>query len=150
MGHARQERVVAGPKDHAASTRAATARSLASAIVGHARGLGARLIVLKEFPDQYRDALSCFVRGGFTRIPSMPHTRLNIAYADFDDYMQSALNSATRRKLRKKFNATASGVPIAPARSVSSLPRPMPMLSDQSQPEHKQHGLVSHFAKLGG
>jgi predicted N-acyltransferase len=81
--------------------------------VGHARGLGARLIVLKEFPDQYRDALSCFVRGGFTRIPSMPHTRLNIAYADFDDYMQSALNSATRRKLRKKFNATASGVPIA-------------------------------------
>src|SRR5467141_400796 len=95
------------------STRAATARSLASAIVGHARGLGARLVVLKEVPDQYRDALSCFVRGGFTRIPSMPHTRLNIAYADFDDYMQSALNSATRRKLRKKFNATASGVPIA-------------------------------------
>ena len=30
------------------------------------------------------------------------------------------------------------------------MPRPMPMLSDQSQPEHKQHGLVSHVAKLGG
>jgi hypothetical protein len=94
------------------STRAATARSLADAIVGHARALGARLIVLKEFPDQYRDALSCFVRRGFTRIPSMPHTRLNIAYADFDDYMQSALNSATRRKLRKKFKAADSGAPI--------------------------------------
>jgi hypothetical protein len=38
----------------------------------------------------------------------MPQTRLNIAYADFDDYMQSALNSATRRKLRKKFRATES------------------------------------------
>src|SRR5260370_10482416 len=94
------------------STRAATARSLAGAIVGHARGLGARLIVLKEFPDQYRDALSCFVRGGFTRIPSMPHTRLNIAYTDFHEYMQSALNSPTLRKLRKKFKATESGVPI--------------------------------------
>jgi Peptidogalycan biosysnthesis/recognition len=93
-------------------TRAATAQSLAGAIVGHARVLGARLIVLKEFPDQYREALSCFVRRGFTRIPSMPHTRLNIAYADFDDYMQSALNSATRRKLRKKFKATESGAPI--------------------------------------
>jgi hypothetical protein len=93
-------------------TRAATARSLAGAIVAHARALGARLIVLKEFPDQYRDALSCFIRGGFTRIPSMPHTRLNIAYADFDDYMQSALNSATRRKLRKKFKATESGAPL--------------------------------------
>ncbi len=93
-------------------TRAATAQSLAGAIVGHARVLGARLIVLKEFPDQYREALSCFVRRGFTRIPSMPHTRLNIAYADFDDYMQSALNSATRRKLRKKFKAAESGAPI--------------------------------------
>jgi len=95
------------------STRTATARSLAGAIMGHARALGARLIVLKEFPDHYRDALSCFTHGGFTRIPSMPQTRLNIAYADFDDYMQSALNSATRRKLRKKFKAAESGAPIA-------------------------------------
>src|SRR5258707_102270 len=94
------------------STRAATARSLAGAIVEHARALGARLIVLKEFPDQYRDVLSCFVRGGFTRIPSMPLARLNIAYTSFDDYMQSALNSATRRKLRKKFKVTESDVPI--------------------------------------
>jgi hypothetical protein len=94
------------------SIRAATAQSLARAIVGHAGALGARLIVLKEFPDQYREALSCFVRGGFTRIPSMPHTRLNVAYADFNDYMQSALNSATRRKLRKKFKAAESGAPI--------------------------------------
>jgi predicted N-acyltransferase len=81
--------------------------------VEHARALGARLIVLKEFPDQYREVLSCFVRGGFTRIPSMPMTRLNIAYASFDDYMQSALNSATRRKLRKKFKITDSDAPIA-------------------------------------
>jgi Acetyltransferase (GNAT) domain len=94
------------------STRAATARSLAGAIVEHARALGARLIVLKEFPNQYRDALSCFIHGGFTRIPSMPQTRLNIAYADFEDYMQSALNSATRRKLRKKFKATECDAPI--------------------------------------
>ena len=87
---------------------AAIAQCLAEAIVEHARALGARLIVLKEFPDDYRGILSCFVRGGFTRIPSMPQTRLNIGYASFDDYMQSALNSATRRKLRKKFKATQS------------------------------------------
>jgi len=95
------------------STHAATAQCLAGAIVQHAHALGARLIVLKEFPDRYRDVLSCFVRGGFTRIPSMPLTRLNIAYASFDDYMQSALNSATRRKLRKKFKATEFDAPIA-------------------------------------
>ncbi len=95
------------------STRAAAARLLAEAIVEHARALGVRLIVLKEFPDQYRDVLSCFVRGGFTRIPSMPMTRLNIAYTDFEDYMRTALNSATRRKLRKKFKATEFDTSIA-------------------------------------
>jgi len=94
------------------STRAATARSLASAIVGHARAESAPDRA-QEFPDQYRDARSCFVRGGFTRIPSMPHTRLNIAYATSMITCNRPLNSATRRKLRKKFNATASGVPIA-------------------------------------
>jgi predicted N-acyltransferase len=94
-------------------TRAGIARSLAAAIVAHTRALGARLIVLKEFPDQYRNVLSCFAGHGFTRIPSMPYTRLSIAYADFDDYMQSALNSATRRKLRRKFMATDQGPAIA-------------------------------------
>jgi hypothetical protein len=62
--------------------RGAAARRLAGAIVGHARALGARLIVLKEFPEHDRIALSSFIREGFTRIPSMPHTRLSIAYAD--------------------------------------------------------------------
>jgi predicted N-acyltransferase len=91
---------------------AANAELLAGEIVKHARSLGARLIVLKEFPSSYREMLSCFVRGGFTRIPSMPLTRLNIAYSSFDEYMQSALNSATRSKLRKKFRATEHDVPI--------------------------------------
>jgi predicted N-acyltransferase len=88
------------------AARAAHAELLAAAIVEHARTLGARLIVLKEFPATYRAALSGFVRRGFTRIPSMPMTRLNIDYASFDDYMRLALNSATRRKLRRKFRAT--------------------------------------------
>jgi len=39
-------------------------------------------------------------------VPSLPMTRLNIEYSSFDDYMKRALNSATRRKLRKKFQAT--------------------------------------------
>ena len=94
------------------STRAANAELLAGAIVRHADVLGARLIVLKEFPKRYRKVLSYFIRGGFTRIPSMPQTRLNIAYASFDDYMLSALNSATRSKLRKKLKAADLDVPI--------------------------------------
>jgi hypothetical protein len=39
-------------------------------------------------------------------------TRLNIDYPSFDAYMASALNSATRRKLRKKFEAAAVALRI--------------------------------------
>jgi predicted N-acyltransferase len=39
-------------------------------------------------------------------------TRLSIDYASFDDYAKRALNSATRKKLRKKFEATARAPPI--------------------------------------
>jgi Peptidogalycan biosysnthesis/recognition len=94
------------------STCAADAQLLAGAVVQHARKLGARLIVLKEFPKQYRDALSCFIDAGFTRVPSMPMTELNIAYASFDEYIQSALSGTTRYKVRKKLKAAETGGPI--------------------------------------
>jgi hypothetical protein len=98
--------------DGSDAEQAINAQLLASAIEKHAKALGARLIVLKEFPNSYRGVLACFERSGFTRIPSMPLTRLNIAYRSFDEYMRSALNSATRSKLRKKFKATEDDVPI--------------------------------------
>jgi predicted N-acyltransferase len=88
------------------------AKRLASAIKTHARDLRASLIVLKEFPKEYREPLRCFLDQGFSRVPSLPMTRLNIDYADFEDYMNKALNSATRRKLRKKFRIAAAAAPI--------------------------------------
>jgi hypothetical protein len=85
---------------------------LASAIVTEAIKLRAPLIVLKEFPAKYRDALQCFLLCGFARVPSLPMTRLNINYASFAEYMNKALNSATRTKLRRKFRAAAQAAPI--------------------------------------
>ena len=101
-----------GHLDGNEATRADSAELLARTIHGHARTLGARLIVLKEFPKQYHDALSCFIRDGFAKVPSMPMTRLNIGYASFDDYMKQALTSDRRRKLRKKLSATEGEAPI--------------------------------------
>jgi len=98
--------------DGSDAERAANAVLLATEVEKHALALGVRFIVLKEFPSSYRGTLACFERRGFTRIPSMPLARLNIAYRSFDEYMQSALNSATRSKLRKKFKATEGDVPI--------------------------------------
>lgn len=92
--------------------QAAIAKLLAESIVRHARAHGARLIVLKEFPKKYRRALSSFVEEGFVRMPSMPRTRLGIAYPSFDVYMQSAINSDARRKLRKKFLVADRDGPI--------------------------------------
>jgi Peptidogalycan biosysnthesis/recognition len=88
------------------------ARLLASAVKQHARKLKASLVVLKEFPAKYRAPLQCFLDHGFTRVPSLPMTKLNIDYPSFEEYMKSALNSATRNKLRKKFRAAARADPI--------------------------------------
>jgi hypothetical protein len=73
---------------------------------------GAALIVLKEFPSEYRPALGCFLRQGFARIPSMPMTRLSIDYESFEDYMSKSLKSKARSELRKKFRIAEASAPI--------------------------------------
>ncbi|HEY6699690.1 MAG TPA: peptidogalycan biosysnthesis protein [Pseudolabrys sp.] len=101
-----------GHLDNADVAPCCPSRLLASAILTHARKLKVSLVVLKEFPAKYRDPLQCFLQCGFTRVPSLPMTKLSIDYSSFDDYMNRALNSATRTKLRKKFRAAAQAVPI--------------------------------------
>jgi hypothetical protein len=88
------------------------AESLAGAIQKHASDLKVSLIVLKEFPAGYRAPLECFVRSGFTRVPSLPMVNLDLDYADFDDYMKRGLNGAMRSDLRRKFRDAAQTAPI--------------------------------------
>jgi hypothetical protein len=101
---------------------------LASTIVAYARQLRASLIVLKEFPAKYRDSLACFLDHGFARIPSLPMTRLDLDYASFDEYMACALNSATRRKLRRKFRIAEEAAPI----EMSTVEEIAPIVDDLS------------------
>src|SRR5439155_27019134 len=42
----------------------------------------ASLIVLKDFPANYRSALETFASNGYAGIPSMPMTRLPLCYED--------------------------------------------------------------------
>lgn len=88
------------------SSRATLARTLASALPDCAHGLGAKLIVFKEFPASDRAALACLMDCGFTRAPSMPMTRLKLDYDDFEDYMLHALSRNMRSKLRRKYKAS--------------------------------------------
>jgi predicted N-acyltransferase len=95
------------------SARLELAEALAGGIVRAARREKASLIVLKEFPAEYRDALSCFLDKGFARAPNMPMTRLDISqYASFDDYLSRAIKSKRRTEFRKKFKAAEASSPI--------------------------------------
>lgn len=78
----------------------------------YAKRARAAMVVLKEFPSRYRKQLAGFATAGYTRIPSMPMTRLNIAYNDFEHYLTAALSKNTRKNLRRKFRDAEAGGPI--------------------------------------
>jgi Peptidogalycan biosysnthesis/recognition len=76
--------------------------ALHSTLHSIARSNKASLVVLKDFPSSYRATLQTFSSNGYTRIPSMPLTRLELRYANFDEYL-ATLGKATRKNLRRKF-----------------------------------------------
>jgi predicted N-acyltransferase len=87
------------------------AQALHASLKTYARRCKASLIVLKDFPAEYRSTLTSFSSNGYTRIPSMPMTRLPLHYADFDEYLNS-LGKATRKNLRRKFRQTERAAAI--------------------------------------
>jgi predicted N-acyltransferase len=62
----------------------------------------ASLVVLKDFPANYRSELETFSSAGYVRIPSMPMTRLPLHFENWDEYFRT-LSKATRKDLRRKF-----------------------------------------------
>jgi predicted N-acyltransferase len=89
------------------------AKLLAANISVLARREKASLVVLKEFPAGYRDSLSCFLASGFSMMPSMPMTRLDVSqYSSFDDYLSKAIKAKRRTEFRRKFKAAEQSGPI--------------------------------------
>ncbi len=88
------------------------AEALHSSLETVARRAGAPLVVLKDFPAHYRGPLRHFSSNGYTRIASMPMTRLSLRHRGFEEYL-SSLGSATRKNLRRKFRATERRAPIS-------------------------------------
>src|SRR5207248_1984326 len=76
-----------------------------------ARTAKASLVVLKDFPSKYRNTLAGFSHDGFTRVPSMPMTRLALNFRDFHDYL-AHLSYGTRKSLRRKFRKTERAAKI--------------------------------------
>ena len=79
----------------------AFATELARALTTTASATHAKLIVLKEFPSEYREELSPLSSCGFTRIPSFPMVSLQLDYADFVDYMRRGISGSLGGHLRR-------------------------------------------------
>ena len=72
----------------------------------------ASLVVLKDFPANYRSTLAVLSeKNGYTRVPSMPMTRLELSFQNFDEYLQT-LGYVSRKSLRRKFRKTERAAKI--------------------------------------
>jgi hypothetical protein len=81
-----------------------------------ARAEGATLVVWKDFPTPYREAMSA-LKGvpkgaAHVQIPSMPATSMALDFTSFEDYLARRLSHAMRKNLRRKFKALAKAPPL--------------------------------------
>jgi hypothetical protein len=97
-------------RDRQTGTETWVAEALGEALQPVARALKARLIVFKDFPQVYRPALSALSRDGYARVPSMPGSRLDLAFKSFEEYMTTRLSKKTRKNLRHKYRQAEAGV----------------------------------------
>jgi predicted N-acyltransferase len=87
------------------------ANALHATLKKYARASRASLVVFKDFPAKYRHAFQNASASGYTRVPSMPMTELQLRYTNFDHYV-STLGASTRKDLRRKFRRIADAPPI--------------------------------------
>jgi predicted N-acyltransferase len=88
-----------------------TADALRGTLRTYARQNKASLVVLKDFPAEYRSPLETFAFNGYARMPSMPMTRLSLRYENWDEYFRT-LSKATRKDLRRKFRKAGRAAKI--------------------------------------
>jgi hypothetical protein len=96
------------------------AHALSEALRPVARGFRAAMIVMKDFPKSYRKALRPMRRSGYARVPSMPGSRLDLNFKNFEDYLQTKLSHKTRKNLRSKYRKAAAG-PLVEMEVVSDI-----------------------------
>jgi predicted N-acyltransferase len=89
-----------------------TVDALKESLTPVARRLNAVLIVFKDYPKYYRRYLDRLRDSGFTRVPSMPATRVDLNFSDFEDYLKTRVSYTMRKNLRRKFRKAQSGPPI--------------------------------------
>src|SRR5437763_14438440 len=87
------------------------AEALGAMLRSYAKASNVSLIVFKDFPARYRENLGLLSHHGYTRMPSMPMTRLELSFANFDEYL-GKLGYISRKSLRRKFRKTERATKI--------------------------------------
>lgn len=92
----------------------------------YARRSRAAMVLMKDFPRDYRAAMAPFESGGYRRVPSMPGCALPLDFASFEEFMSARLG----RKLRYKYIKLKKRPPI-----------PMEVLTDVTPIAGELHAL---------
>ena len=87
------------------------AQALGPAMRDYARRNKGSLVVFKDFPSSYRSTLAALGEYGYTRVPSMPMTRVALSFQDFDEYL-GTLGYISRKSLRRKLRKTEDAAKI--------------------------------------
>ncbi len=78
--------------------------ALDDALNQYAAHEGVSIVLLKDFPPEYRSGLAELLTSGrYARLPSLPAVGLELGFASFENYLQTRLGKSTRKSLRRKF-----------------------------------------------
>jgi hypothetical protein len=86
--------------------------ALRIALERYARHARIGLVLLKDFPAEYRELLKNFTGQNYQRIPSLPGVKLELDFSCFEEFMAKKLSKVYRKNLRRKFKALGSLSPI--------------------------------------
>jgi hypothetical protein len=85
---------------------------LPRALLAYARAQRAAIVVLKDFPAEYRARLAPFTWQGYARVASFPAVTLALDFGSFEEYLGTRLGKVTRKNLRRKFRKAALQAPV--------------------------------------
>jgi hypothetical protein len=87
-------------------------RALREALDAYEKVARPSMVMLKDFPSEYRLLFREFTKHGFARMPGMPSAQLELDFASFEEYMQMKLSKVFRKNLRRKFKVLSQYPPI--------------------------------------
>jgi len=144
----------AAGEGHLGSTEPWALEALREALPAVARAGGASVIVMKDFPAEYRAALDSVFGGEYRRVPGMPAATLELTFGSFEDYLQRKVGKVFRKNLRRKFRKLEDAPPITMevvADATALIPELFPLYRQTFERSEFQFEVLSleFFERLG-